>query len=214
MKSLVFVIVLLLASVGKASVSSQTLPFFSTIDMTPYWPNEGSSQQRVPAEVDSFQVLNQEGQGISEKNFASKISLVNFFFASCPSFCPTMMHSIQGFLKKFPQATADVNLYSFSVQPENDTPKNLKAYAKIHKIDLSRWQLLTGDQKQIFHVGKDMFKADGAVGDQKKDNGFIHTRNVYLVDQNRRIRGIYDTGKPESMDLLAKDIETLKSSVR
>lgn len=214
MKFLVLVAALLLASMANATVSSQALPFFSTADMTPYWPAEGSSQQRSPAEVNSFQVLNQEGKGISERNFASKISLVNFFFASCPSFCPTMMNSIQGFLKKFPQETAGVNLYSFSVQPENDTPKNLKAYAKIHKIDLARWQLLTGDQKQIFHVGKDMFKADGAVGDQKKDNGFIHTRNIYLVDQNRRIRGIYDTGKPESMDLLAKDIETLKSSIR
>lgn len=213
MKSLILVTAILLTSVARAAVPTQTLPFFSTTDMTPYWPSE-TAEKRVPAEVSAFQVLNQEGRGISEKNFAAKISLVNFFFTSCPSFCPTMMNSIQGFLKKFPQATADVNLYSFSVQPENDTPKNLKAYAKIHKIDLSRWQLLTGDQKQIFHVGKDMFKADGAVGDQKKADGFIHTRNIYLVDQNRRIRGIYDTGKIESMDLLAKDIETLKYSAR
>jgi cytochrome oxidase Cu insertion factor (SCO1/SenC/PrrC family) len=57
-----------------------------------------------------------------------------------------------------------------------------------------------------------MFRADGSVGNQKTENTFIHTRNIYLVDKKLKIRGVYDTGKPESMDLLAKDIETLKKT--
>ncbi len=118
-----------------------------------------------------------------------------------------MMHNIQSFQKKL--GSDKVNFYSFTVHPKTDPPEKLKTYAATHKLDLKKWQLLTGDENQIFHIGKDMLKADGSVGDQKNRTSFTHTGNIYLVDKKLRVRGIYDTASAEAMDLLAKDIKEL-----
>jgi protein SCO1 len=100
--------------------------------------------------------------------------------------------------------------YSFSVKPEADSPEKLRAYAEALQINTQRWKLLTGDRKVIYQVGKDIFKADGSVGSQKSEDSFIHTQNIYLLDKQRRIRGIYDTNDGVAMQLLAKDIARLR----
>jgi len=83
------------------------------------------------------------------------------------------------------------------------------------RVDLGRaasivMRMFTGKREEIYHVGKDMFKADGSVGPQKTKSYFIHTKSVYLVDKSLRIRGIYDTSASSSMKLLAQDLSRLK----
>jgi protein SCO1/2 len=183
------------------------LPFFDSRELTPYWPDQTQSFQ--PAQVSAFQALDQEGRPISESTMKEGISIVNFFFAECPGICPLMMQSMKKFQRNLTSIKGKVRIYSFSVTPDRDTPEKLLAYAKAFQIDARDWKLLTGDRKVIYHVGKEMFKADGAVGAQKKDDAFIHTQNAYLLDGDLRIRGIYDTGNSEAMKLLAKDAEQL-----
>ncbi len=55
-----------------------------------------------------------------------------------------------------------------------------------------------------------MFRADGSIGSQKNEDSFIHTRNIYLVDKDLKIRGIYDTGSTDAMATLAQDLEKIK----
>jgi cytochrome oxidase Cu insertion factor (SCO1/SenC/PrrC family) len=70
------------------------------------------------------------------------------------------------------------------------------------------WRLVTGAKDVIYRVGREVFKADGTAADSPAS--FTHTRNVYLVDQAGRVRGIYDTGSATAMADLAKDIERLR----
>ncbi len=201
-----------LTQVPYAISKETTLPFFTASDLTPYWEADHTTPSKLaptPATLTPFQVFNQDGHSVSEKNLEGRVSLINFFFAECPGLCPIMMKSIQRFQRRLGALSKQVDIYSLSVQPEHDTPTRLREYAAHYMIELKHWSLLTGNRSQIYQLGRDVFKADGSVGSQKNESSFIHTRNVYLVDAQRRIRGIYDTEDTQAMRYLAKDIAQL-----
>lgn len=196
---------LLLLTAITASPATGPLPYYEEKDMTPVFSEAGQAHARVSA----FKALDQNGKDVTEAALKNRITLVNFFYVQCPGICPAMMKSVQRLQKAVIKENPDVQLLSFSVMPEQDTPARLKAYSKTYGIDGGRWKLLTGDKSDIYRVGKEMFKADGAVGAQKSANSFIHTQNIYLVDQNLFIRGIYNTADAKDMANLAADLRRL-----
>ena len=190
--------------------ADQPLPYFDAHELTPYWKSDAAAKSFTPAAVGAFSVIDQNAAPVNEKFLEKKISLVNFFFAECPNLCPLMMRSIQRAQGRLGALANDVQIYSFSVKPADDSPAVLRAYAKTRGIDLAHWTLLTGNREEIYRIGKGVFKADGSVGAQKSETSFIHNRNVYLVDRQRRIRGIYDTENVQAMDLVTADVARLK----
>jgi protein SCO1/2 len=183
----------------------KSLPLFDSKDLTPYWSTDNGAVSRKPVVLSAFHVMDQNENSVTQENLKKNISLVNFFFASCPGICPTMMNTLKSAQKNF----GDAYIYSFSVTPKEDPPKRLREYVKKRGLSIKNWSLLTGDEKEIFRVGKSDLKADGAIGEQKKENSFIHTTNVYLIDRDLRLRGIYDTADSNAMNLLAQDIARL-----
>jgi protein SCO1/2 len=202
-------LVSLIASPNAHAAHQEPLPFYDSSDLTPYWVSDKDSVARKPVVLSAFRVVDQNSKPVTEQNMKKQIALVNFFFATCPGLCPTMMRTLSAFEKGL--GKVPVQIYSFSVSPQVDTPERLSAYTKKHDLDASYWSLLTGDEKEIFRVGKDDLKADGAVGPQKKKSAFIHTANVYLIDPSLRLRGIYKTTSSEEMKLLAKDLARLRT---
>lgn len=183
------------------------LPYFDRGDLTPYWMSETSAAAHNPAEVASFHALDQNGAAVTERSFNGGLSLVNFFFATCGNTCPRMMSKLRDLEKRLGK---NIDLYSFSITPETDSPAVLREYAKSHHLDGAHWKLLTGDKAEIYRVGRAMFKADRSVRRQEsEDLPFVHSENVYLVDADRKIRGIYDTASEAQLTLLEKDVRVL-----
>ena len=83
------------------------------------------------------------------------------------------------------------------------------AYAKNHGLDTAHWRLVTGSREEIFHIGRDVFKADGSP--VKERTSFTHTRNVYLLDRQMRVRGVYDTVDEKALKNLTSDIAAIKA---
>lgn len=199
--------------VATSSVAdSRSVPFLDAKELTPYWPTEGD--RYTPATVTSFQVVDQSGATVNEKTMAGRTSLVNFFFADCPGICPTMMRNLARFRKRIGAKAEHVGFFSFSVHPDEDPPAKLRKYARDYGIPSADWRLLTGDRSTIYGIGKGVFKADGSVGKQKGETSFIHTKNVYLVDRDLRIRGVYDTSSAKEMNGLAEDLGRLEQETR
>ena len=102
-----------------------------------------------------------------------------------------------------------VKLLSFSVTPKIDSVAQLKRYA-IEKGVLDRkWNLLTGDKKEIYSLARKSYfvvKDDGDGG----PHDMIHTENFVLVDPDKRIRGYYDGTSRTAMDSLKQDLVILK----
>ena len=72
-----------------------------------------------------------------------------------------------------------------------------------------KWHLLTGDRKEIYGLGRNHYFIEENLGLEKGPDGFIHTENFVLVDQNRHIRGIYNGLDRAAVNQLIADIKTL-----
>ena len=160
--------------------------------------------------IANFSLLNQNGDTITQENYRDKIYVADFFFTTCPTICPIMtanLVEVQAALAEDPE----VLLLSHSVTPEIDSVAQLKKYAIEKGVNDAKWNLVTGDKKQIYELARKSYLAVQEDGDGGPFD-MIHTENFILVDKQRRIRGFYDGTKEEEMDRLLSDIEILKNS--
>ena len=105
----------------------------------------------------------------------------------------------------------DIMLASFSVTPDVDTVEVLKSYSLEKGVDDSKWNLMTGEKKQIYDLARKSFLVAKKIHN-KQSHGMIHTENFVLVDKEKRIRGYYDGTNIEEMDRLLDDIKILLDS--
>ncbi|WP_250433776.1 SCO family protein [Hanstruepera flava] len=158
--------------------------------------------------IADFSLLNQNGEIVNQDNYKDKIYVADFFFTTCQTICPIMTNHMVDIQNEILDDT-DVMLLSHSVTPEIDSVAQLKKYALKKGVNDSKWNLVTGDKKQIYDLARKSYLAvkDQGNGDQYD---MIHTENFMLIDKKRQIRGFYDGTNPEDIERLLNDIETLK----
>ena len=159
--------------------------------------------------IGDFSFLNQNGQKITQADYDNKVYVADFFFTTCPTICIAMtdnMVRIQEALKD----DKNVKLLSFSVTPEIDSVPVLKAYALEKGVIDSKWNLLTGDKKEIYTLAR---KSYLVVKEGKPEELYdmVHTENFVLVDRKKRVRGFYDGTKTEDVERLIEDIKWLST---
>jgi protein SCO1/2 len=104
----------------------------------------------------------------------------------------------------------DVLFLSHSVMPDIDSVKSLKKYSEKKGIISGKWYLLTGNRDSIYALAKQQYFAGDSIGFYGNQKDFLHTENFILVDQHRRIRGVYNGTLKFEMERIMEDIETLK----
>ena len=162
--------------------------------------------------IADFSLTNQNGETITQNDYKDKIYVADFFFTTCQTICPIMtknMHDIQ----KSIIADNEVMLLSHTVTPEIDTVAQLKRYADEKGVNASKWNLVTGDKKQIYELARKSYLAVKDIGDGGPFD-MIHTENFMLIDKERQIRGYYDGTALEEIERLLKDIKILKASYK
>ena len=107
----------------------------------------------------------------------------------------------------------NVLLVSYSVTPEIDSIAQLKKYALENKVNDNKWNLLTGDKKQIYELARKSYLVAKNDGDGGKYD-MIHTENFVLIDKEKRIRGYYDGTNKEDIDKLLSDVKILENSYK
>jgi protein SCO1/2 len=116
-----------------------------------------------------------------------------------------------GYVQEKIKNDSDVLLLSFSVTPEIDTVEQLKKYSLEKNVIDSKWNLVTGNKKDIYNLARTSYLVAKTNGDGGKYD-MIHTENFVLVDKEKRIRGFYDGTNSKEMDQLLNDIKILKNS--
>ncbi|KJJ38754.1 SCO family protein [Aequorivita vladivostokensis] len=157
--------------------------------------------------IADFSLTNQNGKTITQDDYKDKIYVADFFFTTCQTICPIMtdhMVKIQEALKN----DDGVLLLSHTVTPEIDSVAQLKKYALEKGVNDAKWNLVTGDKKEIYDLARKSYLAAKDVPFQEND--LVHTENFVLVDKKKRIRGFYDGTDPEAIEKLLADIEILK----
>jgi protein SCO1 len=157
-----------------------------------------------------WEFTNQSGELINSKSLGGKIHIVDFFFSYCPTICPVKtvnIRKIQEILNS--KCISNVEFLSFSVDPERDSSERLANYVKDYDIDISNWNLFTGDQSEIYKLG-----IEGYLVPSQKDSlapgGFLHSEKIMLIDDKARIRAFYNGTDSDAIQQIVSDVKTLQ----
>ena len=154
--------------------------------------------------VPPFQLIDQNNQPFGSAQLLGKIWVADFIYTTCPGPCP-MISSRMSEMQK-PLEKTDVQLVSFSVDPEKDTPEVLRTYAeKLHARD-ERWKFLTGDRTTIYNLSQNGFKL-AATNDAAGIP--LHSNRLILVDRSGVIRGYYDATSADAVTKVLADASHL-----
>ena len=159
----------------------------------------------VFGDVPPFDLVAQDGQPFHSQSLAGKIWVADFIYTTCPGPCPRMtshMREVQDAVLKIPGVRTNVSFVSFTVDPANDTPPVLAAYAKMHGA-APIWYFLTGPPATLETLDRDAFKLGNV------DGKLEHSTRFVLVDGQGRIRGYYDTSESSAIPKLISDIYAL-----
>ncbi|MCK0155769.1 SCO family protein [Cellulophaga sp. F20128] len=186
------------------------LPIYQPVDFNEELVDQSLLHKKKYHTVADFSLINQNGKTVTQKDYEGKIYVTDFFFTTCQTICPVMtknMVAIQDIIKN----DDAVMLLSHSVTPKIDSVAQLKKYALEKGVLDNKWNLVTGDKKQIYDLARKSYMA--VKTDPNIDPySMIHTENFILVDKEKRIRGTYDGTNEEDIEKLIQDIEILKSS--
>lgn len=164
-----------------------------------------------------FELTDQNNKLISNKNYAGKVYVLEFFFSTCPSICPIMNMNMTAIQNSF-FGNPNFGIASITINPENDTPEVLKEHARKLGVKSTNWHFLTGDKTKIFDLANKGFNV--YVGQNSKVNGgFEHSGLFALIDKNGDIRCrkdnfgnpilYYDGLEKEGVRALQQDIAIL-----
>ena len=204
MKFYYFVFFLLLSCVESSNID---LPIIGPSDFKDELVDNKVNKEQSHF-VSDFELINQNGDTITNKDYEDKIYVVDFFFTRCGSICPIMTNNMKKIQDKFLE-NDNLMLLSISVTPNIDNVATLKKYAKSKGVINSKWNIATGNKKHIYELARKSYfavlkKGDGGLQD------FIHTPNFILIDKKKQIRGIYDGTDDIEIKRVINDIKTLQ----
>lgn len=154
--------------------------------------------------ISDFSFINQNGKTVTQKDYEGKIYVADFFFTTCKTICP-MMSDNMSWLQEQTKNNSKVMLLSHSVTPEIDSVPVLKQYAIQKGAIDGKWNLVTGNKKDIYYIARKSYLAV-KTGKPEELYDMVHTENFVLVDDKRRVRGFYDGTKREEVEKLLEDI--------
>lgn len=168
----------------------KSLPIYNPSDVNPELVDSTIQYVALDHTIADFAFTNQNGKVITPKEYNGKIYVADFFFTTCQSICPKMTNNmvwLQNQIKNNPK----VMLLSHSVTPDIDNVTVLKKYALDKGVIDSKWNLVTGNKKDIYYIARKSYLAV-KTGKPSEIYDMVHTENFVLVDSKRRIRGFYD----------------------
>ena len=185
----------------------KTLPIYNPADVNPELVDSTVQYVAKYHTIADFSFTNQNGKTITQKDYEGKIYVADFFFTTCGSICPIMTTNMIDVQKAFAD-NPKVMILSHTVTPEIDSVPVLKKYALEKGVIDSKWNLVTGDKKDIYRMARKSYLAV-KLGKPEELYDMVHTENFVLVDAERRVRGFYDGTKKEEVKKLIEDIQWL-----
>jgi protein SCO1 len=154
--------------------------------------------------IPNFSFTNQNGKKITQEDYNGKVYVTDFFFTTCQSICPKMTDNMT-WLQNQLKNNSQVMFLSHSVTPEIDSVSVLKKYAKEKGVIDSKWNLVTGNKRDIYFIARKFYLVV-KTGNPAQLYDMVHTENFVLIDQKKRVRGFYDGTNRDEVKKLLQDI--------
>jgi protein SCO1 len=147
----------------------------------------------------TFELTDENGNEVTEKNYLGYTVAVFFGFTSCPEICPTTMHQLSAILKKVDTNASKVKVLFISVDPERDSVEKLKNYTAIFG---DAFIGLRGDETDIKEMTK-RYRVTFGYGDTDDEGNYevSHSGAVFIFDKKAKAR-LLATQSSSSEDIL------------
>jgi protein SCO1/2 len=170
--------------------------------------------QATFGEVPAFHLVDERGGAFTNESMRGHTAVVDFVFTRCPSSCPRLTARMAELQRRLAGDGSAARLVSFSVDPENDTPPVLAAYAARAGADPARWRFVTGPADDVMRAVVLGFKVSAAkVATGANDYDVTHGNWFVLVDARGTVRGYYPTEEDADFNRLVRDAEALEREV-
>ncbi|MDP3854909.1 SCO family protein [Phenylobacterium sp.] len=128
-----------------------------------------------------FQLIDTEGRPVTEQALKGKPTAIFFGFTYCPEVCPTTMAELTNWLRALGRHADQLNVVFISVDPERDTPAQLKTY--LSNFD-PRIRGFTGSPEAVAAAAKAYRVYYRKV--DTDDGGYTvdHSAAIYLFDKD------------------------------
>lgn len=168
-------------------------------------PSLPSNLEKI-SKVPGFQLTDQTGKSITLDDLKGKIWAANFIFTRCKGPCPITVLRMQDLNTKLKKVRGNVELVTFTVDPEYDTPEILKTFGEQQGADPASWKFLTGTPDAIKNIVVTGLLQPIA---KEPDGTPAHSTRIVLVDGEGWLRGYQDGLDPEAVQKLMVDIGEL-----
>lgn len=194
-------LLIIIASFLATQCSDNKLPVYGVKEYDP------DTKDSIDHTIQEFVFVNQDSNIVTLDNLKGKVTVVNFFFTSCPSICPIMVDQLKRFQKEV-DGKYDVQILTHTVDPERDSVARLKAFIEKNKINTSNWDFVTGEKQRLYESGVYNFYLASSE-DALAPGGFLHSEKFVLVDKDLKIRGYYNGTEKDDVDRLINELKLL-----
>ncbi|MFC4560062.1 SCO family protein [Virgibacillus kekensis] len=175
----------------------------------------GCSEQTIPDKLDwkvkDFEATDQDGEKVSLADLKGEVWIADFVFTSCNTVCPPMTANMVKLQDKIEEADVPVQIVSFTVDPERDTPDVRKEFITTRGGDLSNWSFLGGYSfDYVREISETSFKSSAMKPPEGTDQ-FTHGTSFYLVDQEGTVVKKYSGFKNVPYDKIVEHAKILNS---
>jgi protein SCO1/2 len=167
----------------------------------------------VLGELPDFALTTEDGRLLGLADLRGKAWVAQFIFTRCRAACPGMsaqMARLQEAIRGDAALSGRVQLVSFTVDPDHDTPEKLREFGSRYGADPAVWRFASGRRQAVVDLCEGGFRlsAGGAVSPTGEVSGPTHSDRFALVDAEARVRGTY---RPSAE---AGDFERLLADLR
>jgi cytochrome oxidase Cu insertion factor (SCO1/SenC/PrrC family) len=180
----------------------------------------GPTRPDISIPVPEFTLTERSGKTVSRDDLKGKVWVASFVFTRCSGPCPQVTATMARLQKELDLKNAgDVRLVTFTVDPDQDTPNELKEYANRYQADPERWLFLTGmPEVELHKLLHDGFKVTAQrAAEPKAGDEFDHSSRLAVVDKQGNIRGYFEGvrvgNSPEADADFADNLNQLRAKV-
>lgn len=188
------------------------LPYFQGSRMDPFWPHSKDRPADLRRMNNAIFRTEQDKAASALDHAKGKYSLVTFFYSSCVGLCPLIAENMKSLSSRI-ENQSDIQFISITIDPEIDDVKALQKFRAKHNITQKNWILLTGDKKTTESLAREQFAGEIKIKEGKAGLvDFVHTENVFLLDKEGYLRGIYRARGVGDFPRLLIDLKRLRDN--
>ena len=169
----------------------------------------GSPLAVAPSFVPEYELVNQDGQIVTQDTYAGEYQLVYFGFTSCPEICPTELQKMTLALQNLPEEMEnEIVPILISVDPERDTPDVMKRYLESFHPNFKGF---TGTENSV-DKAMEGFKVYASRVDDPNYSDYMmnHSSYIYFIAPNGDLLKLYKT--EDTPDFIAADMQSFMES--